>query len=135
MQRKILLVASLAGIMAFTGCANPPSKQEQGMVIGSIIGGVIGSNVGRGDGRTAAIIAGTIIGAHIGGSIGKSMDDTDRLKAAQTLETVRTGVSSAWTNPDTGNHYVVTPTRTYEPTGGAPCREYTLDAVIGGKNQ
>ncbi len=60
------------------------------------------------------------------------MDDTDRLKTAHTLETVRTGVSSEWKNPDTGNEYRVTPTRTYETIEG-PCREYTLDATIAGK--
>ncbi len=102
------------------------------MVIGGIVGGVVGSQVGGGRGRTAATIVGTIAGAAIGGSIGRSMDETDRLKAAHTLETVRTGVSSEWKNPDTGNEYRVTPTRTYETTEG-PCREYTMDARVGGK--
>ncbi len=102
------------------------------MVIGGIVGGVVGSQVGGGRGRTAATIVGTIAGAAIGGSIGRSMDETDRLKAAHTLETVRTGVSSEWKNPDTRNEYRVTPTRTYETTEG-PCREYTMDARVGGK--
>jgi surface antigen len=60
------------------------------------------------------------------------MDDVDRLKASQTLETVRTGVSSTWRNPDTGNQYAVTPTRTYDTSGG-PCREYVINASVGGK--
>jgi len=70
----------------------------------------------------------------IGGAIGRSMDETDRLRTAASLETVRTGVPSTWRNPDTGNQYVVTPTKTYESASG-PCREYTIDAVIGGKKQ
>lgn len=44
----------------------------------------------------------------------------------------RTGVPSTWRNPDNGNQYVVTPTKTHETASG-PCREYTIDAVIGGK--
>lgn len=52
------------------------------------------------------------------------MDETDRLKTAATLETVRTGVPSTWRNPDTGNEYVVTPTKTLETASG-PCRKYT----------
>jgi surface antigen len=48
-----------------------------------------------------------------GAAFGRSMDDVDRLRTSQTLETSRTGVSSSWPNPDTGNHYAVTPTRTY----------------------
>ena len=51
------------------------------------------------------------------------------------LETVRTGVSSEWVNPDTEYEYSVTPTRTYESDAGTPCREFTMDADIGGKTE
>jgi surface antigen len=84
--------------------------------------------------QTAAIIAGTLAGAAIGGAIGRSMDEVDRMKTASTLESVRTGVSSRWQNPDTGYQYAVTPTRTYETSAG-PCREYTIDASIGGRTE
>jgi surface antigen len=126
----LALVAAMLG-----GCAEPGHQQEQaGTVIGSVVGGVLGAQVGGGSGRTAATIAGTLAGAVIGGGIGRSMDDTDRLKTAQALETTRTGVPSSWRNPDTGYTYSVTPTRTYEAPRG-PCREYTMDAVIGGRNE
>lgn len=104
------------------------------MVIGGVLGGVVGAQVGEGSGKTAATIVGTIVGAAIGGAVGRSMDQSDRLKTAHTLETVRTGVPSRWRNPDTGNQYTIVPTRTYETTEG-PCREYTVDAVIGGKKE
>jgi len=104
------------------------------MIVGGILGGILGSNVGRGRGREVAIIAGTLIGASIGGAVGRSMDKTDRLKTAQTLESVRTGVPSRWENPDTGHRYEVTPTRTYD-SGTGPCREYMVDAVVGGKRE
>ena len=78
------------------------------MVIGGVLGGVLGSQVGRGHGRTLATIVGTLAG----GAVGRSMDETDCLKTAHSLESVRTGVPSAWRNPDTGNQYTVTPTRT-----------------------
>ncbi|WP_018954790.1 RT0821/Lpp0805 family surface protein [Thioalkalivibrio sulfidiphilus] len=135
MIRKTLFSLMLAGTVGLAGCATYQGPQEQaGMVIGGVLGGVLGSQVGAGSGRTAAIIAGTLAGAAIGGAIGQSMDQVDRLKTAQTLETVRTGVPSVWVNPDTGNQYSVTPTRTYETTAG-PCREYTIDAIIGGKRE
>ena len=124
----LLLLAAL-----LAGCASDQSQKEQaGMVIGSVLGGVLGAQVGGGDGRTTAIILGTMAGAAIGGSVGRSMADTDRLKAAQALETVRTGVPTSWVNPDSGNEYRVVPTRTIESSSG-PCREYTIDAVVGGK--
>lgn len=139
----------LATLLVVSGCASYQGPQEQaGMVIGGIVGGILGSEIAGGGGYrrphrgyygpypapTAAIIAGTIVGAMIGGAIGRSMDETDRLKTAATLETVRTGVPSTWRNPDTGNEYAVTPTKTYETASG-PCREYAIDAVIGGKKE
>lgn len=133
MTKKILVSMTLATLVSLAGCATYQGQQEQaGMVIGGILGGVLGSEVGGGRGRTAAIIAGTLAGAAIGGAVGRSMDEVDRMKTAQTLETVRTGVPSQWRNPDTGNSYTVVPTSTYETSAG-PCREYTIDAVIGGR--
>lgn len=104
------------------------------MVIGGLLGGLLGAQAGDHHMRPVAIVAGTLIGASIGGSIGSYMDETDRLRVGQTLETVRTGVSSTWRNPDSGVQYQVTPTSTYETAQG-PCREYTMDALIGGKKQ
>ena len=133
MKRNILSSIALATVLSATGCATYQGQQEQtGMVIGGILGGVLGNQVGGGHGRTAAIIAGTLAGAAIGGAIGHNMDETDRMRAAQTLETVRTGVPSRWHNPDTGSDYTMVPTRTYETSSG-PCREYTIDAMIGGR--
>ena len=133
MIKKTLVSILLATTVS--GCATSQGPQEQtGMVIGGILGGVLGSQVGGGHGRTAAIIAGTLAGAAIGGAIGRNMDETDRMRTAQTLETVRTGVPAQWRNPDTGNEYTVVPTRTYDTASG-PCREYTIDAVIGGRKE
>ncbi len=104
------------------------------MVIGGALGGALGSQIGGGEGRTVATIVGTLVGASIGGAVGRSMDEQDRIKVAHSLETVRTGVASQWRNPDTGNEYTVVPTRTYD-AGGTPCREYTVNATIGGKRE
>lgn len=134
MHGKILSLM-LCCLVGVSGCATYQGEQERaGIVIGGALGGLLGAQVGEGRGRTAAIIIGTLAGASIGGAVGRSMDETDRLKTAHTLETVRTGVSSSWKNPDTGYTYAVTPTRTFETASG-PCREYTIDALIGGKKQ
>ena len=130
MFKRYLFAGMLSVALVLSGCAT--TKEETGMLIGSVVGAAVGSHVGKGSGRTLAIMVGTLAGAAIGGAVGRSMDETDRLKTAQTLENVRTGVPSRWRNPDTGYEYTVTPTRTYESAAG-PCREYTVDAVIGGK--
>jgi len=134
MRTMTLGVTLLSGVLALSGCANPPSQEQTGMVIGGVLGGALGSQVGGGRGRTAATVLGTIAGASVGGAVGRSMDETDRMKVAHSLETVRTGVPSTWRNPDSGNQYTVTPTKTYE-TSGAPCREYAVNGMVGGKRE
>jgi surface antigen len=134
-QHLRTVCAATLALAALGGCVTPPEHQQEqaGLVIGGILGGVLGSQVGGGSGRTAATIVGTMVGAVVGGNVGRSMDDTDRIKTARALETVRTGVPSRWHNPDTGHQYTVVPTRTYESAQG-PCREYTVDAVVGGRS-
>lgn len=134
MRGKFLLAAVMSLAISLTGCATQGPREESGMVIGGLLGGLLGAQAGDHHMRPVAIVAGTLIGASIGGSIGSYMDETDRLRVGQTLETVRTGVSSTWRNPDSGVQYQVTPTSTYETAQG-PCREYTMDALIGGKKQ
>lgn len=135
MKKNVLIAIIVTLAFALTGCTSTSGPNEQtGMVIGGVLGGVLGHEVGGGHGKTAATILGTLAGAAIGGSIGRSMDEVDRMKVGATLENVRTGVTTSWKNPDTNYEYSMTPTRTYETQTG-PCREYTLDAKIGGDDQ
>lgn len=128
---KVLAIASL---ITFSGCAQQPSSEQSGAVVGGVLGGVLGSQVGKGSGKTAATIVGTIVGAVIGGSVGRSMDDVDRMKTAQALEYNPDHRPASWVNPNTGNNYTTIPTRTYDSAQGA-CREYTIDAIVGGKKE
>jgi surface antigen len=134
MNRYYRFAIAAATAFLLIACSTAPTKEEQGMIIGAIAGGILGHQVGGGSGQVLATMIGTVAGAAIGGSIGRTMDETDRINAAATLENVRTGVSSGWVNPDTGYEYVMTPTNTYD-SGTGPCREYTLDATIGGNTE
>jgi surface antigen len=131
-MKRLSRIFLLALAIAAAGCETPPTKQQVGTVSGAVIGGVVGSTIGGGTGRTVAIVAGTIAGAVIGGKIGSKMDEADRLKAAQALESTPTGQASSWKNPDTGDQYTFTPTRTTE-SGGVPCRDFTVNGTIDGK--
>ena len=136
MNRNLIRTVALCSAVALAGCTNYGRQEQSGMVIGGALGGLLGSQVSgkHDDWRTAAIIAGTMAGVAIGGSIGRTMDEVDRMKTAQTLEAVRTGVPSTWRNPDTGNQYSVTPTRT-NMTSAGPCRDYTINALIEGRQE
>lgn len=127
------LIPLLILLFLLTGCESL-SKRDTGTVLGGIAGGILGNQVGGGSGRTAAIIVGTLAGAYIGGSIGQQMDDNDHYRSQQALESNPVNRTSSWRNPDSGNSYQVTPTRTYETASG-PCREYTTEAVIDGRTE
>ncbi|MEM7401036.1 MAG: RT0821/Lpp0805 family surface protein [Pseudomonadota bacterium] len=137
------LIVSVVFILSMTlsACAtNPyggysaPSKETQGAVAGGVIGGLLGSTVGDGRGTVWAAAAGTLIGALAGAHIGRQLDGRDRYYAGQTLETAPTGATKEWVNPDSGTAYSVTPTHTYE-SQGTPCREFTMDAEVGGQSE
>lgn len=128
------LAALLITALGLSACQTPVTQEQGGMVIGGLLGGVVGSQFGQGSGRTAAVILGTLTGVAVGGAVGRSMAERDRAMTAQTLETVRTGVASQWVNPDTGHRYTVVPTRTYG-SDAVPCREYRVNAVIGGRTE
>ena len=133
MKIQFKILAPCLVTLGVAGCAAPGGPSETGgMVVGGVLGGALGSQVGGGHGRTAATVIGALIGANIGANVGRSMDATDRARTAQVFETTTTGQSTRWVNPDTGNQFVVTPTRTYEASG-APCREYIIKAVVGGR--
>lgn len=133
--KKAGLVLLCCALLNLTGCAQLGiNKQEAGAVTGALIGGVAGSTFGHGAGKTAATIGGTILGGAIGGVIGSYMDKVDRMEVSQALEQSKTNQSVSWSNPDNGNHYQLTPTKTYY-ANQQPCREYHLNAVIGGKSQ
>lgn len=132
MRNTLTILAITATLVLGTSaCTN----EQSGTVIGGILGGAAGSQVGKGRGRTVATVAGAIAGGYVGGNVGRSMDDTDRLKARNSLEYNRTNEPSSWHNPDTGNDYTVTPTRTYQSDSGRYCREYQTDVVVGGRRE
>jgi len=132
----------IAAVLGLQGCATTGPREQSGMLIGGTLGALVGATTSYsrrrdwyhgGDGySTAAIVIGALAGAAIGGAIGRHMDEMDRQYAGYALENVRTGVPSTWRNPDTGYEYEITPTETYETQAG-PCREYVLEAMIGGR--
>lgn len=116
-----------------TGCI-PVNNESVGMAAGGVVGGLLGSQVGSGSGQVAAAATGAFIGAVLGGKIGQYMDKQDQQRMQGALENAPTGKTVSWKNPDSGNQYRVTPTRTYY-RNEQPCREYTTYANIGGRQE
>lgn len=129
-----MIALSLSAVLLLGGC-NQVKNEDTGHVVGGILGGVLGSTIGDGKGKTVATVVGTLAGAMIGGAVGRSMDAQDQANAERALEYSRTGDTVAWHNPDTGNEFEVTPTRTYSANNGSACRDYTTDAWIDGRKE
>jgi surface antigen len=129
-NRISTLMAFTLAVVLSSGCAL--TQEQSGAAVGGAVGAAAGSAVGAGSGRVVAIILGALAGTAIGANIGRHMDEQDRVRTAQVMEYNKTGQASTWNNPDTQTSYTVTPTRTYDASEG-PCREFTMDADIGGK--
>jgi len=128
-QCKVLSVVLSASLLLSACADSSVSKQDIGTLSGGAIGGLLGSQFGGGDGKVASAVAGTLIGAFIGSSVGKSMDEVDKMKASQALETQPTGQTSTWKNPDNKSTYAVKPTKTVKNNQGIPCRYYTMTVI------
>ena len=77
-------------------------------------------------------LVGAFTAAGLGSVAARAMDKTDRSLAARALETVPSGQSANWRNRETGDSFVLTPTRTFEQLG-ATCREFTVRVEVGGR--
>lgn len=142
---KTIACLSLSALL-LTACAQQgPGGQRQGInksdvgtLLGAGVGAALGSNVGKGSGRTAAIAVGTLLGAGLGREVGASMDRADMMYYRQTsqkaLETVSSGQSLPWKNPESGHHGTVTPMNYYQTASGQYCREYQQSITVGGQS-
>jgi surface antigen len=132
-MKNVVLVIAVAMMVSLAGCQEIRNEQV-GTGVGAVIGGVLGAQLGGGSGQLAAVAAGALLGAYLGGNVGRTMDEGDRVRTQQTLEATPTGQHSSWENPDSGNRYDVTPTRTRQD-GDRPCRDYMTDAWIDGQRE
>ena len=135
---KFLLIGAMA--LSLAACAESSGpKQQVGTLLGAAAGAVAGAQVGRGKGQLAATAVGTLLGALAGSEIGKSLDRADMAYLRQTqqkaLETVPTGSSTSWVNPDSGNSGQITPRRTYQNASGTYCREFQQTVTVGGDTE
>ncbi|MCJ0762609.1 glycine zipper 2TM domain-containing protein [Variovorax terrae] len=69
MKTKLLMAIAAASLVALSGCASNPSRQQIGTATGAVVGGVVGSSVGLG---TAGTVGGAAAGALIGNELSKN---------------------------------------------------------------
>lgn len=140
-RKAVILATSICCLSVLSACetqnqsGNLFTKENVGTVAGAAGGAILGSNVGKGKGQIASVAIGTLLGASLGKKVGASLDRADMAYYNQTsqqaLEISRTGATSNWRNPDSGNSGTITPTRTFQTNAGTYCREYTQTIIVG----
>lgn len=141
--RKITrLVAVGMVVVTLSSCATMTSTVEDNpkAVLGSLIGGAAGVGIAAAAGGGAGAMLGAGLGGMlIGGLIGNRLDARDKRMASEAaqkaFENNRSGQTSVWKNPDTGNSGTITPTRTTQLANGQYCREYKQTITVGGQQE
>lgn len=135
-MKALTRILAIATLVTLTGCQSLGGGPNQagGTLIGAAGGGLLGAQFGSGSGKIAMAVLGALVGSAIGNHIGQTMDAQDAHRTSRTLETIPTGQTVAWNNPDTGYQHRVTPTKTYQANQGY-CREFTHTVYVGGKQQ
>ncbi|MFQ5956083.1 MAG: RT0821/Lpp0805 family surface protein, partial [Kiloniellales bacterium] len=68
--------------------------------------------------------------------VGQKIQRSDHLYAEragqESLEYYRSGIRSAWQNPDTGSAGTITPMRTFQRADGTYCRDFEQLVIAGG---
>jgi surface antigen len=108
--------------------------ETAGAVVGAAVGGAIGSSVGKGEGKTVAVLVGTVVGAVVGQRIARSIEEQDRACIAHSLELAKDRNRVAWSNPQTGVGYLLTP-ETGFTRDGVQCRTFELRRSLNGQNE
>jgi surface antigen len=135
------LTAAMMAVVALGGCVTngTGTKQGAGTLIGAGLGGLVGSKIGGGRGQLAAVAAGALLGGLFGNEVGASLDRADQAYAQRAQNQAMNSADwqpVSWSNPDSGNHGTVTPTRTIQNRRtGELCREYQMDITVGGRSE
>ena len=115
------------------------SKQDVGTVLGGIGGAVAGAQFGKGDGKIVTGALGALLGAGLGNSVGASLDKADiaynNRTSQRAFETAQAGQSLPWSNPQSGNSGVITPSAPFKNASDQYCREFNQKITVGGKTQ
>jgi len=120
-------------IAAVFGCANM-NKAEQGALIGGLGGAAIGGQLGPGKNRGENALIGAGIGVLLGYLIGNEWDKYDQRQLSRSLEYNRSGSTTEWVNPDTGNTYTVTPREAYRQDQRI-YRDVRIDGIVDGRRE
>lgn len=114
-MKKFTIIGLLFCFILTSGCTTTMNNAQKGTGVGLLAGGLVGALVSKDKLVGAAIGAGA--GAVLGYMAGNEMDKYDASQISRVAETVPSGETVGWTNPDTGKVYEATPQRATRKSG------------------
>lgn len=115
-------IALMLSVFVLAGCQT--TKAQNAATLGTLAGATVGALTFKNKISGAAIGAGA--GMLVGYIVGNEMDKTDQRQVASTLETVPSGRTVQWTNPDTRTTYQAIPEPARQHSDGRIERDVTL---------
>jgi len=128
MKKTLIITLALLPLAFTSGCVT--NKAQTGALGGAAGGAIIGQAIGHNTGGT---LIGAAVGSLFGYMVGNEMDKADKAQLNNVYETSPSQQTTQWTNPDSGNHYSVTPQPAYKDDSGRNCREAEILTTIDGK--
>lgn len=137
MKKKTTIMALC--LLALTACADVEGPTLSlgglaGAVVGGVAGGVAGAQFGGGIGQTLFMGTGALAGAAIGYDAGSILMPSDQAaydgNARTALNQAADGDVRSWSNPETGNGGIFTPTASYLTVDGRSCRTYRATLAL-----
>ncbi|MFP5400435.1 MAG: glycine zipper domain-containing protein [Gammaproteobacteria bacterium] len=119
-------------LVSTAGCENM-QKRDWGTAIGGILGGFAGYKIGNDSAGGAAI--GALLGGVVGRMIGQYMDDADKKRLTETIESAPRGQTVSWHNDDSGRDFAVTPTSEFYAEAGKECRRFDQVVYVDGRRE
>ncbi len=123
MRYAIVLILALTLLPA---CQTTTAQKSAGL--GTLAGATLGALTFKNKVSGAAIGAGA--GMLVGYIVGNEMDKYDQTQVSNVMETMPSGHTAAWTNPDTQTHYEAVPAPARRHDDGRIERDVTLRAQM-----
>lgn len=131
---KIYSTILLVVLVVVSGCAEQGGIAGNKGLIGAGAGAATGAVAGQAIGKnTESTMIGVALGAVAGYIAGNEWDKYDA-SMLNKIETTKSGDTIAWSNPDNGNQYKVTPQPVIYGDQGT-CRPTTMTATIDGRTE
>ncbi|WP_227657448.1 glycine zipper domain-containing protein [Candidatus Magnetaquicoccus inordinatus] len=132
-QKSWAGVFLLVGTLFCQGCVE--NRAQAGAGVGALGGGLLGSLAGPAKNRGQNALIGAAVGGLAGYAVGNEMDKQDRQRINHAYERLPDNQPTAWTNPNNGHHYSVTPRSTTQNAAGQPCRQAEIESIIDGRRE